>query len=302
MSRLLCWLCAPSADMGAALSQVQDGDVCDDAGLPAAPPTMADVIRERKKKAGGAALGTLRRRIVAAARRPRDSRPDRGCEHARFIRSVVSRWRLAEVFLLCEELEAGAALRDLVTQAELAREPAPALPMALARALNDRWWCDVELVGAGWAVCAHRCILVARSSYFRRLLARYPPGVWRVPLDGGCAGVTRAELDACLCALYAGGLACVHRPRPKWEHGSGAGADLDIIGGDMTNSNGTGCGCSVAAARLSAMLGVSCDSLHHDMRYLLEAGNGMPQGADTGTTAVLIIANGEWPATHCTTT
>lgn len=47
-----------------------------------------------------------------------------GCEHARFIRSVVSSWRLAEVFLLCEELEAGAALRDLATQAELAREPA----------------------------------------------------------------------------------------------------------------------------------------------------------------------------------
>lgn len=34
--------------------------------------------RERKKKAGGAALGTLRRRLAAATRRPRDSQPDRG--------------------------------------------------------------------------------------------------------------------------------------------------------------------------------------------------------------------------------
>ena len=61
-----------------------------------------------------------------------------GCEHARFIRSVVSSWRLAEVFLLCEELEAGAALRDLVTQAELAREPAGALHADLAQAYKDR--------------------------------------------------------------------------------------------------------------------------------------------------------------------
>lgn len=61
-----------------------------------------------------------------------------GCEHARFIRSVVSSWRLAEVFLLCEELEAGAALRDLATQAELAREPAPALHADLAALYRDR--------------------------------------------------------------------------------------------------------------------------------------------------------------------
>lgn len=62
-----------------------------------------------------------------------------GCEHARFIRSVVSSWRLAEVFVLCEQLEAGAALRDLVTQAELAREPAPALHQDLAQAYRDRY-------------------------------------------------------------------------------------------------------------------------------------------------------------------
>lgn len=62
-----------------------------------------------------------------------------GCEHARFIRSVVAPWRLAEVLVLCEELEAGAALRDLATQAELAREPAPQLHADLARARQDRW-------------------------------------------------------------------------------------------------------------------------------------------------------------------
>ncbi|KPJ05391.1 BTB/POZ domain-containing protein 7 [Papilio xuthus] len=176
MSRLLCCLRARRHDMGAALypAQPQEGEACDGAAEHVAPPTMADVIRERKKKAGGAALGTLRRRLVAAARRPRDSRPDRGCEHARFIRSVVSSWRLAEVFVLCEQLEAGAALRDLVTQAELAREPAPALHQDLAQAYRDRWVCDVELVGAGWSVSAHRAILAARCSYFRELLQRYP--------------------------------------------------------------------------------------------------------------------------------
>uniref|UniRef100_A0A2A4JTM6 BTB domain-containing protein n=1 Tax=Heliothis virescens TaxID=7102 RepID=A0A2A4JTM6_HELVI len=174
MSRLLCCLCARPADMGAALSHPQEGEACEGAGVAVAPPTMADVIRERKKKAAGSGLGTLRRRI-ALVRRPRDNRPDRGCEHARFIRSVVSSWRLAEVFLLCEELEAGAALRDLVTQAELAREPAGALHADLAHALQDRWWCDVELVGAGWSIPAHRAILSARCTYFRDLLQRYPP-------------------------------------------------------------------------------------------------------------------------------
>ncbi|PZC71073.1 hypothetical protein B5X24_HaOG214158 [Helicoverpa armigera] len=174
MSRLLCCLCARPADMGAALSHPQEGEACEAAGVAAAPPTMADVIRERKKKAAGSGLGTLRRRI-ALVRRPRDNRPDRGCEHARFIRAVVSSWRLAEVFLLCEELEAAAALRDLVTQAELAREPAGALHQDLARAHADRWWCDVELVGAGWSIPAHRAILSARCTYFRDLLQRYPP-------------------------------------------------------------------------------------------------------------------------------
>ncbi|CAG4970231.1 unnamed protein product [Colias eurytheme] len=174
MSRLLCCLRARRHDMGAALSHPQEGEACDGGGLPASPPTMADVIRERKKKAGGAGLGTLRRRIAAAARRPRDSRPDRGCEHARFIRSVVSSWRLAEVFLLCEELEAGAALRDLVTQAELAREPAARLHADLAQLLAERLWCDVEVVGAGWSLGAHRAVLAARCTYFRDLLLRYP--------------------------------------------------------------------------------------------------------------------------------
>lgn len=52
---------------------------------------------------------------------------------------MVSSWRLAEVFLLCEELEAGAALRDLATQADLAREPARALHADLAAAYKDRY-------------------------------------------------------------------------------------------------------------------------------------------------------------------
>lgn len=61
-----------------------------------------------------------------------------GCEHARFIRSVVGSWRLSDVFQLCAELEAGAALRDLATQAELAREPAPALHADLAALRAER--------------------------------------------------------------------------------------------------------------------------------------------------------------------
>ncbi|CAG9790718.1 unnamed protein product [Diatraea saccharalis] len=410
MSRLLCWLCAPPRDMGAALSHAQDGEACDGAGLAAAPPTMADVIKERKKKAGGTGLGTLRRRIAAAARRPRDSRPDRGCEHARYIRSVVSRWRLAEVFLLCEELEALAALRDLVTQAELAREPAPALPAALARAYQDRWWCDVELVGAGWALCAHRCILVARSSYFRRLLARYPPRrlyVRNMFTEGGISlrgpmiDHSRSGREVLLqvtstmvtgyvsssekkitglnsigrgyfpqIAISIRGL-CVRRLKLKKHHNNfnredgfklsttwnpviknfsrlpnhqntaaiqnrdsagvpraagrraggrvarsaargavravrrrgrvpapprqqhtvdiynlyifveygNAGVDLDIINGDISNGGGGGegeegdsCGCAEGGGGLAAKLGISCDSLHRDMRYLLEAG------------------------------
>lgn len=41
--------------------------------------------------------------------------------------------------------------------------------------LVPRWWCDVELVGAGWSLAAHRAILSARCTYFRDLLQRYPP-------------------------------------------------------------------------------------------------------------------------------
>ncbi|XP_028172559.1 BTB/POZ domain-containing protein 7 [Ostrinia furnacalis] len=273
MSRLLCCLCR-RLDMGVALSQ--EGESCDGAGLPAAPPTMADVIRERKKKAGGAGLGTLRRRIAAAARRPRDARPDRGCEHARFIRTVVGSWRLAEVFLLCADLEAGAALRDLVTQAELAREPAAALHADLHRAYSERWWCDVELVGAGWSVRAHRAVLAARCTYFRELLQRYPPSVVRVPLDGACAGLSRAELAAAVCALYA--CTCAAPQHNKWECSTNADGDLDIISGDGAYScrSNSLCRCGrgegAGLPRLRALLGQSPDALHTDMRYLLESG------------------------------
>ncbi|XP_045508898.1 uncharacterized protein LOC123704563 [Colias croceus] len=199
MSRLLCCLRARRHDMGAALSHPQEGEACDGGGLPASPPTMADVIRERKKKAGGAGLGTLRRRIAAAARRPRDSRPDRGCEHARFIRSVVSSWRLAEVFLLCEELEAGAALRDLVTQAELAREPAARLHADLAQLLAERWRrarrCGTSSRRPSWPASPPRaCTPTWRSCW--------PSGEWLPPtpspqLEAGAALrdlVTQAEL------------------------------------------------------------------------------------------------------------
>ncbi|XP_068627178.1 BTB/POZ domain-containing protein 7 [Battus philenor] len=237
MSRLLCCLRARRHDMGAALSQPHEAEGCDGVAEPVAPPTMADVIRERKKKAGGAALGTLRRRLVAAARRPRDPRPDRGCEHARFIRSVVSSWRLAEVFVLCEQLEAGAALRDLATQAELAREPAAALHADLAAIHRDRWLCDVELVGAGWSLAAHRAILAARCSYFRDLLQRYPSAC-RVPLEGAGASLCREELELCVAALYAGPSACARRLLcdlcSKWERGPKLEPDLDIISGEGT--------------------------------------------------------------------
>ncbi|XP_039762472.1 BTB/POZ domain-containing protein 7 [Pararge aegeria] len=278
MSRLLCCLRARRCDMGAALSHPQEGDACD--GVLASPPTMADVIRERKKKAGGAGLGTLRRRLAAAARRPRDARPDRGCEHARFIRAVVGPWRLAEVFLLCEELEAGAALRDLATQAELAREPAPALHADLAALYRDRWWCDVEVVGAGWSLPAHRVILAARCSYFRDLLQRYPNCV-RVPLEGAGGSLSRVEADAVLLTLYAGSAA----PRlatcdtcAGWERGRNADVDLDIISVENSTLR-RGCSCGVAtrvdAARLRRLgdaLGFCVDALHRDMRYLLDSG------------------------------
>ncbi|CAB3252275.1 unnamed protein product [Arctia plantaginis] len=275
MSRLLCCLRARQADMGAALSHPQEGEACD--GVPAAPPTMADVIRERKKKAAGSGLGTLRRRI-ALVRRPRDNRPDRGCEHARFIRSVVSSWRLAEVFLLCEELEAGAALRDLATQADLAREPARALHADLAAAYKDRWWCDVELVGNGWSLGAHRAILAARCTYFRELLQRYPPSSVRVPLEGAGGGLSRAELEAAVLALYAG---APQEPRPRCDlcHSNHIclASYLQLLHSPFHGAGrGVGCGRSRPDAgtlrRLAALLGFSLDSLHHDMRYLLDSG------------------------------
>ncbi|CAK1547953.1 unnamed protein product [Leptosia nina] len=277
MSRLLCCLRARQPAMGAALSQPHDAAHCEPGREPGAPtPTMADVIRERKKKAG-APLGTLRRRIAAAARRPRDCRPDRGCEHARFIRSVVSTWRLAEVFLLCEELESGAALRDLLTQAELAREPAAALHADLAALYRDRLWCDVELVGAGWSLAAHRVVLAARCTYFRDLLHRYPKCA-RVPLDGVCSGLRREECEAVLLALYAGSAPSTPPPCDacrKWERGVGSEVDLDIISIENTSTYRRSCSCRREAAsvrRLAGLLGFSLDSLHRDMRYLLDSG------------------------------
>lgn len=56
----------------------------------------------------------------------------------------------------------------------------------------------MELVGAGWALGAHRAVLAARCTYFRDLLQRYPAGCGRVPLEGAAAGLSLPELQASL--------------------------------------------------------------------------------------------------------
>ncbi|XP_048480270.1 BTB/POZ domain-containing protein 7 [Plutella xylostella] len=370
MSALLCCRRPRAADMGAALSQ--EGS-CEAAGLPQ-PPTMADVIRERKKKGGGAALGTLRRRIAAAARRPRDPRPDRGCEHARYIRSIVSTWSVAEVFLLAAELEAGAALRDLAVQADLARPPAPSLASDLqgllensiskrwfgryvckgvislrcvsvrlsstpelrlcpavsaslwcgARAvgraarrrcpwaaeleagaalrdlavqanlarppapslasdlqglLENRWWCDVELVGCGWSLPAHRAILAARSAYFRHLLPRHP-NARRVPLEGAIGSWPRDVMAAAILVLY--GHTC---NTSGWDRGAGSDTELDNAESSQTNTwdqrpRHACCSSGGTLRRLTTALLASRAALHSDANYLLDSGQcGTPPGS-----------------------
>ncbi|KAG6465527.1 hypothetical protein O3G_MSEX015208, partial [Manduca sexta] len=93
-------------------------------------------------------------------------------------------------------------------------------------------------------------------------------GCCRVPLEGACAALSRAELEACVRALYAGpGGAC--RVCDKYER-SGSEGELDII-----NVDNSSCGCSGRSSvsrRLAAALGFSPDSLHRDMRYLLDSG------------------------------
>ncbi|CAH2217597.1 jg13526 [Pararge aegeria aegeria] len=149
-----------------------EGDACD--GVLASPPTMADVIRERKKKAGGAGLGTLRRRLAAAARRPRDARPDR----AKFVVNVSSCVRVplegaggslsrAEADAVLLTLYAGSAAPRLATCDTCAGE-----------------LCDARLSWAEGAAASsygfrsalelpcHRLLLAARSRFFRSVMSR----------------------------------------------------------------------------------------------------------------------------------
>ncbi|GBP92041.1 hypothetical protein EVAR_63720_1 [Eumeta japonica] len=128
----------------------------------------------------------------------------RGCEHGRQLRAIVSSWRVAEVAALRDELEAAAALRDLATQAELAREPAPRLHAALWALHADGWGCDTQLQHRGALFNVHRALLAARCSYFRDLLGNRPDIHGRYRTDGACALLSVEELEAALAALYGG--------------------------------------------------------------------------------------------------
>lgn len=229
-------------------------------------PTMAEVIRERKKKGGMSAssLGTLRRKLANVARR-QNSNNDSGCEHGRYIRGVVSGWRVAEVCLLHEELRNGEILRDVTVQAELAREPAPAVHCDMLTAYRNRWCADIEMEYLGVVLPAHRAILCARSGYFRALLtARDTRNGRRIRLDGLPSHFSVALLEAVLVAVYQG------TPNTETECVCNRN-DLDIIS-DRSTSRGCSCVVSCAAVRRAAAdLGLREQPLT-DLRYLLDSG------------------------------
>lgn len=84
--------------MGAGLSQTQDGGVLA-VQHASQPATMAEVVRERKRKMNGG-LATLRRRLLAGGRRgTRGGRAARSGDRAAPLRDLLKEWSPLEVHL-----------------------------------------------------------------------------------------------------------------------------------------------------------------------------------------------------------
>ncbi|CAG5015847.1 unnamed protein product [Parnassius apollo] len=145
-----------------------------------------------------------------------------GCEHARFIRSVVSSWRLAEVFVLCEQLEAGrraarsarAGRAGTRAGARAARRPArcTARQVVVRRGAGGR-----RLVTGGTSCHTSRQVFVLQGTAAEVSQVVVCSGC-RVPLEGVGASLSKEELQASVRALYAGP-AAPRRLRPVLQMG-----------------------------------------------------------------------------------
>ncbi|KAL4704163.1 hypothetical protein ACJJTC_007146, partial [Scirpophaga incertulas] len=191
------------------------------------------------------------------------------CEHGRFIRSLVSSWRLAEVFLLGEQLEAAAALRDLCTQADLARPPAPALRHALHAARSDRSATSARR--PPWRarpppLCGTRCTPPAATG--QRPLHAGRPGAPARPRSAARAArrPQRQVSDLCTQAALA------RPPAPALRHALHAArsdrwwCDVELVGGVG------GAAWSLRAHR--AVLAARCPALRPALRRYVARGAG----------------------------
>lgn len=118
--------------------------------------------REKKKKMTG--FATLRRKLI------RRRRSSKSFDHGKIVREFVADWSPLELNALVEEYEVTAALKDLSTQADLARPPASTHKQDLSDLFDYKYATDVTLVFQGACFPAHRAILSSRCSYFRDLL------------------------------------------------------------------------------------------------------------------------------------
>ncbi|KAI8515043.1 BTB/POZ domain-containing protein 7-like [Branchiostoma floridae x Branchiostoma belcheri] len=162
------------------------------------PHTLAASRHHSDKKKKSSAFATVRKKLT------RRKKGSKSADHAKAIRELTCNWDARDINALVEEYEAGAALKELSIQADLARPPSSLLQQDLSDLYDYKFCTDVDLIFQDACFPVHRAILAARCPFFRDLLCRAPGYGQEVLVDIKTAGMDIPMFSALLRYLYTG--------------------------------------------------------------------------------------------------
>ena len=100
-------------------------------------------------------------------------RQSKSRDYVKAFREMISSWSINDVNSLVQEYEATSALREIYVSACAARPAASTLRHDLSNLFDRKFCADIDLIYNKTCFPAHRAILAARSSYFRKLLPNF---------------------------------------------------------------------------------------------------------------------------------
>ena len=143
-------------------------------------------------------IGTLRKKIAKTLKNGKS--PD----YKRHMREMLETWDLKDVSSLVQEYKAMAALKEITTQSDLARETVPTLRSNLRGLYDAKHLTDIVLDYRGTLFPVHRPILVCRCTFFEKKLSGISDLRKPVRIEVDMDGLTVSLFSLLIKYLYTG--------------------------------------------------------------------------------------------------